>query len=110
MSYTSNYMLAKDEQLLQQLTGALPDVADDVFAEGAGVADHDLRMALVALAGPVGSAYRRFAEEMALQLVTTMAVSLETTDAEMKTAVAQLWTPYAKLMEERGAISVVVAP
>lgn len=109
MSYTSNYMLAKDEQLLQQLTGALPDVADDVFAEGAGVADHDLRMALVAHAGPIGSAYRRFAEEMALQLVTTTGANLGSTDPEMKAAVVSLWTPYAKLMAERGAISVEVA-
>ena len=108
MSYTSNYMLAKDEQLLQQLTGALPDVADDVFVEGA-VADHDLRMALVAHAGPVFSAYRAFAQEMALQLVTTMAVDLDSTDAEMKTAVANIWTAYAQMMEVRGVIEVVVA-
>ncbi len=108
MSYRDNYLLAQDEQLLQQLTGALPDVADDVFVENAATADHALRMALVAHAGPVGSAYRRFAEGIALQLVQTAGITLQSTDAQMKTAITLLWTPYAKLMEARGTITVTV--
>lgn len=106
MSYISNYALARDEQLLRQLTGALPDVADDIFAEDEGVVDHGLRMALVAHAGPPFSAYRIFAQEMSLQLITTMSVDLASTDAQMKTAVADIWTAYAKMMEARGVIEV----
>ncbi len=108
MSYKKTYDLARDSQITERLAVAIADVADDVYAESAGVAEHALRMALVAYAGPIASAYKAFAKEMALQLLTTNGtLSLTSTDAELKTAVSNMWTAYAKLMEARGVFTVV---
>jgi len=106
MSYKNDYLFAKDGALLQPLTACLADVVDDVYVEGDGVANHAERLALAVYAGPTMTAYKRFAKEMALQLVVTMGIDANTNDAALKTAVMNIWTPYAHLMQERGVISV----
>lgn len=106
MSYQSVYELAQEEQLLQRLTVAVADVVDDVFVESAATPNHDVRLAMVSYAGPEFSAYKRFAREMILQLLQTTGITNDSTDAEIKTAVAALWTPYALLLEAGGKITV----
>ena len=69
MSYQTVYELAKEEQLLQRLAVASAEVARDVFVEGAGVANHDVRALLVPYAGPRTADWRRFAQEIALLLL-----------------------------------------
>jgi len=109
MSYQSVYELAKEEQLLQRLAVASAEVARDVFVEGAGVANHDVRALLVPYAGPRTADWKRFATEIALLLLfLNPALTVDSTDAQLKTAVGNLWTVYAQILVEKGTLTLPV--
>ena len=109
MSYQTVYELAKEEQLLQRLAVASAEVARDVFVEGAGVANHDVRALLVPYAGPRTADWRRFAQEIALLLLfLNPTLDVDSLDPELKAAVAGLWTVYAQILIEKGLITVPV--
>ena len=109
MAYTDIWTLAKEEQLLQRLAVAVAETARDVFVEGAGVANHDIRTAMVPYAGPRTADWRRFAQEIALLLLfLNPTLSLESTDEQLQTAVAGLWTVYAQILIAKGLIEVTV--
>jgi hypothetical protein len=107
-SYTDTFRMAGETQFIQALTVACADVAKDVFVEAVGVADHATRLAMVPYAGPRTSDFLRFAQEISLLLLflnpTLVATS---TDAQIKTAVAGLWTTYAKILVAKKLITVV---
>ena len=107
MAYQDTYALAKEEQLLQRLSVASADVARDVFVEGAGVANHDVRVAMVPYAGPRTADWRRFAQEIALLLLfLNSTLDVDSTDTELKAAVAGLWTVYAQILIAKGLVEV----
>ena len=109
MSYQSVYELAKEEQLLQRLAVASAEVARDVFVEGAGVANHDVRVAMVSYAGPSTSNWRRFAQEIALLLLfLNPTLTVDSLDSELLAAVAALWTVYAQILVEKGTLTLPV--
>ena len=109
MSYQSVYELAKEEQLLQRLAVASAEVARDVFVEGAGVANHDVRALLVPYAGPRTADWRRFAQEIALLLLfLNPTLDVDSLDPELKTAVGNLWTVYAQILVEKGTLTLPV--
>jgi hypothetical protein len=112
MAYRDTYKLMVDEQLIEKLTVACADVARDVYAEATNVPNYEIRRALIAYAGPGTSNFRNFAKELALVLLVVNAtLTLASTDAVLKTAVAALWTTYARILERKGVISEpVVAP
>ena len=106
MSYQSIFELAKEEQLLQRLAVAVADVAADVYTEGA-VPNHDVRLAMVSYAGPSTQDWRRFAQEIALLLLfLNQSITVSSTDAQLKTAVADIWTVYAGILIQKGVITV----
>jgi len=109
-SYTEIFTLALDPDFTKRLAVAVADVGDEVYGEGSGVPNHDLRMAMLAYAGPTLSAYRAFAQDLALALLTlNQDMNESVTDAQLKSAVEQIWTPYALLLEARGLIEVAQA-
>ena len=109
MSYQSVYELAKEEQLLQRLAVASAEVARDVFVEPAGTANHDVRALLVPYAGPRTADWRRFAQEIALLLLfLNPTLAVDSTDAELKAAVAGLWTVYAQILVQKGTLTLPV--
>ena len=109
MSYQSVYELAKEEQLLQRLAVASAEVARDVFVEGAGVANHDVRVLLVPYAGPRTADWRRFAQEIALLvLFLNPTLTVDSLDPELLAAVAGLWTVYAQILVLKGTLTVPV--
>lgn len=107
MSYQSTYDLVREEQIIQRLTVAVAEVARDVFIENPATANHDVRIALVNYASPRFRDFRSFAEEMTLLLLfLNPTLSVASTDAELKTAVTNLWTTYAMLLQSKGLITV----
>jgi len=109
MSYQSVYELAKEEQLLQRLAVASAEVARDVFVEGAGVPNHDVRVLMVPYAGPRTADWRRFAQEIALLLLfLNPTLAVDSTDAELLAAVAGLWTVYAQILISKGTLTLPV--
>lgn len=70
MSHLDVYTNAYQAENINRLTVAVAEVARDVFTEGAGVADHDLRMQLLNHAGPRTADYERFAREIAVTVMT----------------------------------------
>jgi len=106
MAYVDTYRLMGEEQLLQRLTVAVAEVARDVFVEPVGTADHATRLLMVPYAGPRTSDFRRFAEEVALLLLfLNPTLTAASTDAQLKTAVANLWTVYAQILQAKGLIT-----
>lgn len=107
MAYADTYLAMQEEQILRKLTVGASDVARDVFAEGTGVANHDVRLALVSYAGPRTSDFQNFAREVALIcLVLNPSLTAASADTAFKTAVAGIWTAYAQLMQAKGTITV----
>ena len=92
-----------------EITVAVADVARDVFVADSGVADHAERVAMVPFAGPRTADWQRFSREIALLLLfLNPSVDVESTDAELKTAIAGLWTVYAQILVAKGLIEVAV--
>lgn len=107
MAYVDTYRLMGEEQLLQRLTVACAEVARDVFVEAGTVANHAERLLMVPYAGPRSADFRRFAEEIALLLLfLNPTLGTASTDAQLKTAVANLWTVYAQILIAKGLIQV----
>ena len=110
MAYKDTHALMVDEQLLERLTVACADVARDVFAETVNVPSasvYNIRRAMIAYAGPSSQDFRRFAREIALVVLVVGGVTLASNDAALKTAVANLWTTYARILERKGVIKEV---
>lgn len=107
--YAGTYVLAREEQILQRLTVACADVARDVFVEAAGVANHDVRLAMVPYAGPSTADFRRFAQELALILLfLNPTLGVASTDVQLKTAVAAIWTTYSQILIAKGTIKLAI--
>lgn len=110
MAYVEIYKMAGEEQLLQRLTVACAEVARDVFVEADTVADHATRLLMVPYAGPRTSDFRRFAEEISLLLLfLNPTLGAASTDVQLKTAVANLWTVYAQILIAKGLIQAQAA-
>lgn len=110
MAYVDVFQAMTEEQILQRLTIAVADVARDVYVEAPTEPSHDLRLALVAYAGQRTADFRRFAEEVALLiLLLNPTLGVASSDGDIKTAVAALWTVYAGLLQAKGLIAVEAA-
>lgn len=106
MAYIDTYRLMRDEQLIERLTVAVADVARDVYGEATNTPSYEIRRSLIAYAGPQTSDFRRFAQEIALVLcVVNSSLTVASTDATIKTAIANLWTTYARILQRKGTIS-----
>lgn len=106
MAYLDIYRLARDPQLVQRLIPAVAQQCVTVWGEGAGVANHDVRLKLVAYAGPRAADFERFASEIALLLcVLNPALSVATTDAALVQALESVWTPYALILQSKGLLA-----
>jgi len=109
MAYKDTYVAMQEEQIIRAITIAAADVARDVFVEAGNTANHDVRLALVAYAGPRTNDFQSFAKEIALiLLVLTPSLTAASADSAFKAAVANIWTPYAQLLQARGLITVPV--
>lgn len=107
MAYLDTYMLARDPQLTQRLVAAVAQQCTNVWVEAPTTPNHDVRVALVAYAGPRLVDFERFAEEVALLLcVLNPTLGIATPDAELVTALEAVWTAYALIMQAKGLISV----
>ena len=105
MGYIDIFRMAGETEMVQRLTVACAEVARDVFVEAVGVADHATRVAMVPYAGPRTSDFLRFAQELSLILLfLNPTLSPASTDVQLKTAVAGLWTTYAKILVAKGLI------
>lgn len=107
MAYLDIIRLSREEQLVERLTVAVAKTAWYIASEDAGTANHDLRMALVAYAGPTNADYRRFAEQCTVYLLAQNAgITINSSDADLDTALAGIWTGYAEMLLAKGTISV----
>ena len=110
MAYVDTIRLSREEQLIERLTVAVAKTAWYIASEDAGTANHDLRMALVAYAGPTNADYRRFAESCTVYLLAQNAgITINSSDADLDTALAGIWTGYAEMLLAKGTITVPVA-
>ena len=106
MAYKDLYVLAQDPQLWQRLAPAVAQVCVTVYGEDGQTANHAVRVALVTYAGPRLDDFKRFAQEIALLLlVLNPALSAGTADAQLVTAIEQMWTAYALIMQSKGVIA-----
>lgn len=106
MAYVDTIRLSREEQLIERLTVAVAKTAWYIASEDAGTANHDLRMALVAYAGPTNADYRRFAEQCTVYLLAQNAgITVNSSDADLDTALAGIWTGYAAVLEAKGTIT-----
>lgn len=109
-SYADTYVLSKEEQLVQRLTVAVAKTAWYIAAESEQAENHALRMALVAYAGPTNADYRRFAEQCTIYLLAQNAgITINSSDADLDTALAGIWTGYASVLAAKGTITVEAA-
>ena len=107
MAYIDTYTLARDPQLTQRLVVAVAQQCTNVWTENPQTANHDVRLALVAYAGPRLGDFERFAQEVALLLcVLNPTISIETPDAQLVTMLEGIWTAYALIMQAKGLITV----
>jgi len=106
-SFETIYVNAVTEENVNRLAIAIANVVRSVFLEGAGVAEHDLRIQLVNYAGPRTADYERFANEIAITVMANPSpvIDADATDAQYEAVVASLWTSLAKLYEAKGIIS-----
>jgi len=110
MAYLDIIRLSREEQLVERLTVAVAKTAWYIAAEDEQAADHALRMALVAYAGPTNADYRRFAEQCTVYLLAQNAgITVNSSDADLDTALAGIWTGYAEMLLAKGTITVPVA-
>ena len=110
MAYEDLYDVADEELFLKKLTVAVADKVRDLYVAG-GIQMTDPGDVLAVAAGPSTGDFRGFAEEMALiVLIVDSALTGTSTDAEFDTAVNTAWLPYAELAENKGLITVEVAP
>ena len=110
MAYVAPIRLSREEQLIERLTVAVAKTAWYIASEDAGTANHDLRMALVAYAGPTNADYRRFAESCTVYLLAQNAgITINSSDADLDTALAGIWNGYAAVLQAKGTITVPVA-
>ncbi len=110
MAYVDTIRLSREEQLIERLTVAVAKTAWYIASEDAGTANHDLRMALVAYAGPTNADYRRFAESCTVYLLAQNAgITINSSDADLDTALAGIWNGYAAVLQAKGTITVPVA-
>ena len=110
MAYVDTIRLSREEQLIERLTVAVAKTAWYIASEDAGTANHDLRMALVAYAGPTNADYRRFAESCTVYLLAQNAgITINSSDGDLDTALAGIWTGYASVLAAKGTITVPVA-
>lgn len=106
MAYLDIYRLARDPQLTQRLVPAVAAQCVAVWGEGAGVANHDTRIKLVAYAGPRAADFERFASEIALLLcVLNPTLSTASADAQLVQALEAVWTPYALILQSKGLLA-----
>jgi hypothetical protein len=106
MAYADLDSLAQDEKFIQKLTFALTEKAKDVYVGDNTLAGLD--GATVAYVGPRTVDFRKAAEEIsALILTVNPNLDLNSTDAEIDTAVGQVWTAFGKILQKRGLITVV---
>lgn len=106
MAYLDIYRLARDPQLTQRLIPAVAQQCITVWSEGAGVANHDVRLKLVAYAGPRAADFERFAGEIALLLcVLNPSLSVATADAALVQALESVWTAYALILQSKGLLA-----
>lgn len=111
MAYIDLYGTAREEEFLQKLTVAITDKVRDQYVLGSGIDMTDAGDVLAVYAGPRSQDFRRFAEEFAaIVLIVDQALTGTSTDAEFDTAVNTAWLPYAELAENKGLITVEVAP
>lgn len=107
MAYLNTYNLAQDPQLWQRMVPAVAEVAVAVYNEAGTVPSHAVRLALVAYAGPRTSDFTNFAKELALLLcVLNPTLTTASTDPQIKTAIENVWTPYALVLQAKGQITV----
>jgi len=107
MAYTDTYLLSTEEQLIQRLAVSVAKTSWYISSEDPNTANHDRRMALVAYAGPRNADYLRFARECTIYLLTqNESVDIDSTDAELDTALAGIWNGYAAVLEAKGSITV----
>lgn len=107
MAYVDTYQLAGEEQLIQRLAVSAAKTAWYISSEDPNTPSHDLRMALVAYAGPRNVDYRSFAQECTVYLLAQNAsIGLSSTDADLDTALAGIWNGYAAVLEAKGLIEV----
>ena len=109
MTYAEIFTTATEEQLLQPLAVAIAAVAKDVFLEGIGVPNHDVRLAMVSYAGPSTRDWYNFAQQIALLLLfLNPTITASSTDEQLKTAVEGIWTVYARILVQKGVIAVAI--
>lgn len=107
MPYLNTYHLANDPQLWQRMIPAVAEVAVAVYNEAGTTPQHATRLAMVAYAGPRTSDFLNFAKELALLLcVLNPTLTAASTDAQIKTAIENIWTAYALVLAAKGLITV----
>lgn len=107
MAYLDTYTLAHDPQLTQRLVPSVAQQCTNVWVENPVTANHAVRVALVAYAGPRLADFERFAQDVALLLcVLNPALGVQSTDAQLVTALESVWTAYALIMQAKGLITV----
>lgn len=107
MAYLDTIRLSREEQLVERLTVAVAKTAWYIAAESEQAENHALRMALVAYAGPTNADYRRFAEQCTIYLLAQNAgITINSSDADLDTALAGIWTGYASVLAAKGTITV----
>ena len=105
MAYADLDTLATDEKFIQKLTFAISEKVKDVYLGDNTLAGLD--GATAAYVGPRTADFRNAAIELTALIITVNpSLNLDSTDAQIDTAVGQVWTAYGKLLEKRGLITV----
>ncbi len=105
LTFKERYDIANDRTALERLAVAIVNVTKDVYLEVDTTPDHDIRVDLVAYAGPTFEQYKEFTKEMALIVFALNAdLTKESSDQDYEDAVSTLWTAYAQLLALRGTI------